>query len=662
MTSPDRGRLRRTGELRRTGGLRRKLVGLLTAFGLFAVVSAAATIYGTQSYVAVAGRDFETAIGFTAHAQRLAVLLREQTLLLRGLVTDQSSTVRPYYSVREEFQTRLRQLDQFAAAEEERPTWSRLLQLHDRLIEESDRCLATIEQDHREEATAILAGVIESELLPEMESRLAEARAQLDRRLNASSRGLASSSRWVLAMTLIVAGLAGGLVVMGTILIRRWLIHPVQELQRAAERFATGDLTARVTVSSSDELGLLAQAMNEMAGSLTRAQADLVASEAKARQLFQNVRDAVVLVDERGLVTEFHDSDTSLLGVTGEQHIGRSLLDVWPKWRDAECDWSSVLDAAIRDGRRYRAIAVELPAAASGRPSHIVDLLVFRVEWGASRLAAIVLRDVSDRTDLERRLRQAETMEAVGTLAGGLAHDFNNLLAGVIGNLSVLEGQLPNEEQAERIRAAVRTCWQASALSRRLLNFAGSAHGHPETISVHEAVRAILEALDPSFLEGVEVITHLSEQSVVRMDRDQFTQTVLNLVRNAREAMPDGGTLTVSLERATARHPEGGRSEQSFVVLLIRDTGVGMSSEVQARVFEPFYTTKSRASARGRGMGMAIVYAAVRNAGGFIRLESEPGRGTTFQLFLPISESVSMIQEVQEREAPSSPTTERERA
>lgn len=645
-----------------SGSLRRKLVGLLTAFGLFAVVSAAATIYGTQSYIAGAARDFEAAVGFTAHAQRLGVLLREQTLLLRGLIADQGSAVRPYYTARDEFQTRLRQLDQFAAADDERPTWSRLLQLHDRLMDESDRCLAAIEAGRREEATAILAGPIEGELLPEMESRLAEARAQLDRRLNDSSRGLASSSRWVLATTLIVAGLAGGLVVMGAILIRRWLIQPVQSLRIAAERFATGDLTARVSLSASDELGLLAQAMNDMAGSLSRAQTDLVTAESKSRQLFQNVRDAVVLVDAKGLVTEYHDSDTGLLGVAGDQHLGRSLLEVWPRWKDAECDWSAVLDAAIREGRRYRAIGVELPAAASGRPSNIVDLLVFRVECGAAHLAAIVLRDVSDHTDLERRLRQAETMEAVGTLAGGLAHDFNNLLAGVIGNLSVLEGQLPNEEQAERIRAAVRTCWQASALSRRLLNFAGSAHGHPETFAVQEAVRSILEALDPSFLEGVEVVADLKEPAVVRMDRDQFTQSVLNLVRNAREAMPEGGKLTVALQRATARHPEGGRSEQPFVVLQIGDTGVGMSPEVQARVFEPFYTTKSRASARGRGMGMAIVYAAVRNAGGFIRLESEPGRGTTFRLFLPISESLSTTEDSREYEAPRMPSVERKRS
>lgn len=624
------------------GGLRRKLVGLLAAFALFAVLSAAATIYATQSYIQSASREFESVVGFAAHAQRLSGLLREQTLLLRGLVADQRNTVRPYFAAREEFQTRLRQLEQFSASNVELPVWTKLSQLQDRLAEESDRVLAAIESGRLDDAAATLNKPIEAELLPEMESLLSEARALLDRRLGDSSRGLESTSGVILWMTLLVAALAGALVVAGTILIRRWLIQPVESLQAVAERYAKGDLAARVPIRTNDELGFLARAMNEMADSLTRAQSDLVDSETKARQLFQNVRDALVLVDERGMVVEYHDSDTSLLGVSGDEHIGRPLLQVWPRWKAASCDWDSVIDAAIRDGRRFRAIAVELPSAASERPASIVDLLVFRVEFGSVRLAAIVLRDVSDRTDLERRLRQAETMEAVGTLAGGLAHDFNNLLAGVIGNLSVLEGQLPNEEQAERIRAAVRTCWQASALSRRLLNFAGSAHGQPESFPVHEAVQAILEAIDPSFLEGVQLSTDLHETAVVRMDRDQFTQSVLNLVRNAREAMPDGGRLCVTLKRATARHPEGGRTEQGFVVLTVSDTGVGMSAEVAARVFEPFYTTKSRASARGRGMGMAIVYAAVRNAGGFIKLDSEPGRGTTFQLYLPVSESTTI--------------------
>jgi signal transduction histidine kinase len=626
---------------RLSGGLRRRLVGLLAVFAAFAVFSASATIYSTHWYVESAARDFEFAVGYATHAERLSMALGPQASLLRAVTHDPYAGVRPYFVARDEFQTLMSQTAQFSFREKQDGAWSRLERLNERLVTESDRCLAALEAGRREAAQAIVAASIEAELLPEMASRLSEIRGQLNSRLNASSRTLASSSRTVLLMAIAVAALDAAFVAVGAVLIRRWLIRPIEDLRFAAERFATGDLTGRVALTAKDEFGDLGRSMNQMAESLTRVQSDLIASETKNRMLFQNLRDAVVLVDERGIVVEYHDSDTGLLGVEGDENVGRALLDVWPKWRDFGCDWEAVLTAAVREGRRYRAISVNFSETATARSSFVVDLLVYRVEFGAARFAAIVLRDVTDRCELERRLRQAETMEAVGTLASGLAHDFSNLLAGVIGNLSVLEGQLANETHAERIRAAVRTCWQASALSRRLLNFAGSACGQPQVFCVRDAVRTILDALDPSFLEGIEVTTQFELSVMVRLDPDQFTQSVLNLIRNAREAMPDGGRLSVGIEVATARHPDGGRSELPYAVLEIRDSGCGMTPEVQARVFEPFYTTKSRASSRGRGMGMAIVYAAVRNAGGFIRVQSEPQQGTSFRIYLPAAGSLS---------------------
>ncbi len=634
------------GVPRLRGSLRRKLIALLAAFGAFAVATAAGTIYGTQWYLDRAVRDFEDAVGRSSQADRLAVTLRQQTLLLRILADDAQASVRPYFSARDEFQTLLRQSTDLATEESQEAPWSRLIQLSDQFHEECDRCLVAIDDGRSADARTLLANPIESQLLPELESRLVELRSRLDHRLSSSSRALATGSRRVVAMTVAVAALAAALVVAGMILLRRWLLRPIQELQRAAERFGAGDLTARVTVSGDDELGALGQSMNEMAGSVARAQGELLASETKHRLLFQNLRDAVVLVDESGSVAEYHDSDDGLLGLEASQHVGRRLLDVWPQWRETGCDWDAVLRAAILEGRRYRAMGIELPSAAGGRPASIVDLLVYRVEFGGTRHAAIVLRDVSDRSDLQKRLRQAETMEAVGSLAGGLAHDFNNLLAGVIGNLSLLEGELSDETQAERVRTAIRTCWQASGLSRRLLNFAGSAHGQPQVFCLRDAVGTILSSLDPSFLEGIELLTELEQSATVRMDRDQLTQSVLNLVRNAREAMSDGGRLSVKVERVTTRRPDGGRADEWFGVLVISDTGCGMSREVQARVYEPFFTTKSRASHRGRGMGMAIVYAAVRNAGGFIRIESEPQRGTTFRIHLPICESLTSTSDI----------------
>jgi len=421
-------------------------------------------------------------------------------------------------------------------------------------------------------------------------------------------------------------------------MIRRWLIVPIDRLQAAAERYGRGDLTFQIEPGTDDELGALASTLNEMARSLARARGLLEESEAKHRLLFQNLRDAVVICDGDARVVEYHDGDTHLLGVTGVEHAGRRLLDVWPEWGRVGVEWAAVIDAAVSAGRRFRAGDVDWPGDDGDERALAVDLIVFRLEFGGTRHAAIVLRDVTERQRLQRKLRHAETMEAVGTLAGGLAHDFNNLLAGVIGSLSLLAGEVGNSRHAEKLRSVVRTCWEAAGLSRRLLNFAGSAHGEPQVFCPSEAVHVIVDSLDPSFLEGVRLETNLDQRVLVRMDRDQFTQIVLNLVRNARDAMPDGGRLSIETARVIARHPEEGRDERPFAALVVTDTGVGMTREVQSRIFEPFFTTKSRASRRGRGMGMAVAYSAVRNAGGFVLIDSTPGEGTTFRIHLPVCE------------------------
>ncbi len=620
--------------------LRKRLLALLAAFGLFSVASAAATIYGTQWYMARAIRDFEEAIGRTSRADRLELSLHQQVLLLSALSSGQDSAARPYLAARDEFQTLLRQVADFSTTSLGESPWRSAAAAAEQFAAESDRCLEAIQNGNLAEARTLIEGRIEASFLPELETRLRTARTELDEWFRRSSRELSAGFGRVLAVTSAVALLAAGLVVAGTVLIHRWLMRPIRELQRATAGFALGRLSERVSLSEGDELGALGQSMNEMAASLSRANLELLASEKKHRLLFQNLRDAVVLVDENMIVVEYHDTDTGLLGMEGIEHVGRRLLEVWPAWGDAGCMWEAVVSAAIHEGRRYRAMDLELPSNTADRRPSMVDLLVFPVEFGDKRHAAIVLRDVTERAFLQRRVRQAETMEAVGTLAGGLAHDFNNLLAGAIGNLSLLESELTSERLAERIRSVIQTCWQASGLSRRLLNFAGSAHGNPQVLHVCDAVRTILASLDPSFLEGVQLTTDLDEPAAVRMDRDQFTQSMLNLLRNAREAMPNGGRLSVNVDTVHARHPDGGQTEQLFAVLAVSDTGSGMTRDVQARIFEPFFTTKSRASHRGRGMGLAVVYAAVRNAGGFIRVESQPQGGTTFYLYLPVCESL----------------------
>ena len=294
-----------------------------------------------------------------------------------------------------------------------------------------------------------------------------------------------------------------------------------------------------------------------------------------------------------------------------------------------------MLAGVVFNGKRWRGLDVPLSGCDGGDEESFADFLAYRVEFGGARYAAIVVRDVTERQRWQRKLWRADTMEALGTLAGGLAHDFNNLLAGVTATLSNLASEMTGTPHAERLEQALRACRHAAGLSRRLLSFARSAHGAPQVFQVGETTRLIVDAIDPSFFEGITIRMNLDSAVLIRMDRDQFTEVAMNLVRNAREAMPEGGALTIGVESVTTRDPAQPTLERPYAVLAVEDSGIGMTPAVRRRIFEPLFTTKSRESSHGRGLGLAVVYSAVKNAGGFVQVDSKPGAGTTFSVYVP---------------------------
>jgi signal transduction histidine kinase/ActR/RegA family two-component response regulator len=270
------------------------------------------------------------------------------------------------------------------------------------------------------------------------------------------------------------------------------------------------------------------------------------------------------------------------------------------------------------------------------------------------QLAGALNQMAASLEDAQSRLQRAEAMQATVTLAQGVAHDFNNLLTSATGTLALLEADLREAKQVERLRRAQRACWQAASLSRELLDFARGDRGHPQLLCLRETVDLILNSLEENFFEGVRLHCDLEPTVLVNVDCDQLTHIVLNLVQNAREAMPNGGELRIKvaaqgvpsrapsrLESPLATPPEraahSGRTPR-YGVLSVSDTGCGMTRQVERRIFEPFFTTKSRGARRGRGMGLAIVYAAVKNADGFIEVDSRVGVGTTFRVYLPLGE------------------------
>jgi two-component system, cell cycle sensor histidine kinase and response regulator CckA len=250
-----------------------------------------------------------------------------------------------------------------------------------------------------------------------------------------------------------------------------------------------------------------------------------------------------------------------------------------------------------------------------------------------------IAEDVTDRRALEEQFRQAQKMEAVGRLAGGVAHDFNNLLMVISGYAEVLLAKLaPDNPLHEKGRAIQQAADRATTLTRQLLAFSRKQLLELKVVDVNAIVQDMERLLRPLIGENVELITTLSPLAVhTRADAGQLEQVLMNLVVNAKDAMPAGGKLTIQTQiSAVDGHLRG---EQQFirpgkyVQLSVGDTGMGMDKETQSRIFEPFFTTKEKG--KGTGLGLSTVYGIVKQSGGYVMVQSELGRGTTFHIYLP---------------------------
>ncbi len=245
------------------------------------------------------------------------------------------------------------------------------------------------------------------------------------------------------------------------------------------------------------------------------------------------------------------------------------------------------------------------------------------------------MQDITERRFLEERLREAQKLEAIGRLAGGVAHDFNNLLTVILGYGETLLGGLPADDPrragAEQIRQAAL---RAAALTQQLLAFGRRQVLEPRVLDLNAVILEMREILQRLMGEKIEVrVSPGAANGLVEADRGQVEQAILNLALNARDAMPDGGRLSLATGDGEARPAEPGGQRPGWLTLTVGDTGRGMSAEVQAHVFEPFFTTKD--VGEGAGLGLATVYGIVTQSGGSIEVASAPGQGTTFRILLP---------------------------
>ena len=271
--------------------------------------------------------------------------------------------------------------------------------------------------------------------------------------------------------------------------------------------------------------------------------------------------------------------------------------------------------------------------------------------------------DVTDRKLLEEQLRQSQKLEAIGHLAGGVAHDFNNVLTAIIGYSDVLLSEMDSGTESRAEIEEIRKAGdRAKAITQQLLAFSRRQILQPRVLNINELVEDMQKMLERLVPEHIRIARHLPPGvGSIKADATQIEQVLLNLVVNAKDAMPHGGILTI--ETANATLDASYQLEHApvvpgdYVMLAVTDTGIGMNAETQRRIFEPFFTTK--AVGKGTGLGLATVYGIVKQSGGYIWVYSEPGHGTTFKVYLPrVYEAVEPA--VTRAEAPATRRDERE--
>jgi nitrogen-specific signal transduction histidine kinase len=248
--------------------------------------------------------------------------------------------------------------------------------------------------------------------------------------------------------------------------------------------------------------------------------------------------------------------------------------------------------------------------------------------------------DLTEQKRLEAQLRQAQKLEAIGQLAGGVAHDFNNILTAVSGYGSLLDMKLPPDSPLkEYVSEILKAVERGSNLAKGLLAFSRKQPGNPQAVDLNDIVKLIIKLLTKLIREDIRIETRLSEEELIIMaDSGHIEQIIMNLATNARDAMPEGGVLTIKTEKVYIderfRDIHGYGKPGEYALLSVSDTGTGMDENVKARIFEPFFTTKEEG--KGTGLGLAIVYGLVKQYNGYINVYSEPGKGSTFKIYIPL--------------------------
>jgi two-component system cell cycle sensor histidine kinase/response regulator CckA len=389
-----------------------------------------------------------------------------------------------------------------------------------------------------------------------------------------------------------------------------------------------------------------------------RAEERLRESEAKYRRLHETMMDAFVRIDMTGRIQEANRAYHALLGYSEEELLERTNGDLTPeKWHALEADMIAEQVLVSGHSRVY-----EKEYRRKDGTLFPVELRTFllRDDTGQPVGMWAIVRDITERrraeeekAKLESQLRQSQKMESVGRLAGGVAHDFNNMLSVILGYAELIKARLMDDDPLLRdIQAIEKAAGHSRDVTRQLLALSRKQIIEPRLMSLNDLITSSQNTLSRLIGEDIDLRFYPEDDlQLINFDPTQVDQILVNLVVNARDAMPDGGRLTIEtanihLDEAYCRNHLGFKPGH-YVLLGLSDDGVGMDKELQSHLFEPFFTTKE--VGEGTGLGLATVYGMVKQNGGFINVYSEPGQGSTFKIYIPSAgEQEKKIQETEE--------------
>jgi PAS domain S-box-containing protein len=368
------------------------------------------------------------------------------------------------------------------------------------------------------------------------------------------------------------------------------------------------------------------------------------AQAAKLRGILESAVTAIITIDDQGRIESINPATERLFAYDAAELIGQNVKVLMPEPYKAEHD-GYIANYLATSVKKIIGIGREVSGRRKDGTTFPLHLSVSEFSAEGRRYFTGMIHDLSDRKHVEealreseRRLAQAQKMEAVGQLTGGIAHDFNNLLLVITGNLELLEPQLDREQQNVLLKEAQDAAMLGSKLTDQLLTFARRRHMDAQVIQLNDQVIGITDMLRRTIGEHVMLSTSLARDVwPIRADPGQFQSAIVNMAVNARDAMAQGGKLVIETRNIVLDadhadlHPEIKPGE--YVQLSISDTGSGMPPEIRDRVFEPFFTTKEMG--HGTGLGLAMVYGFVKQSGGHVTIYSEVGHGSTFNLYFP---------------------------